>query len=172
MYDLNKRSYFTNLGELRQLFANYPDETEVCTGGVLGTYVHFMKDSAFASFDDEDLGEDDCYPELEDEETWQRKQELEHAMRLFAIETDTQFFFVGNKLMRTFLTSDGAWDYGLYDIRLHAVDSGQLGEDLKMSREEVTKKVMEWNNLDGEDRIYIPAAETLVKLTMSPDYYD
>ena len=55
MYDLNKRSYFTTLGELRMLLAHLPAETKVCTGGVLGSYLHFAEDGSLVSFDDDDL---------------------------------------------------------------------------------------------------------------------
>ena len=55
MYDLNKRSYFTTLGELRMLLAHLPADTKVCTGGVLGSYLHFEQDGSLVSFDDEDL---------------------------------------------------------------------------------------------------------------------
>ena len=47
MYDLNKRSYFTTLGELRMLLAAFPADTKVCTGGVLGSYLHFEEDAIF-----------------------------------------------------------------------------------------------------------------------------
>ena len=64
MYDLNKRSYFTTLGELRSLLAHLPADTKVCTGGILGSYLHFENDGSLISFDDEDLGSDysEWYP--------------------------------------------------------------------------------------------------------------
>ena len=55
MFDLNKRSYFTTLGELRMLLAHLPADTKVCTGGVLGSYLHFAEDGSLVSFDDDDL---------------------------------------------------------------------------------------------------------------------
>ena len=86
MYDLNKRAYFTSLGELRMLLADLPNETEVCTCGVLGSYLHFMEDDSLVSFDDEDLGEDyaEDYP-IEDNNFWEGQTALmmkEHEMRL------------------------------------------------------------------------------------------
>ena len=86
MYDLNKRSYFSTLGELRALLANLPDDTKVCTSGVYGSYIHFAKDDSLVSFDDEDLGEDyaeDC--PIEDPDFWEGQEALmikEHKMRL------------------------------------------------------------------------------------------
>lgn len=88
MYDLNKRSYFTTLGELRALLAKLPDDTKVCTSGVYGSYVHFAKDDSLVSFDDEDLGEDyaeDC--PIEDPDFWEGQEALmmkEHEARLTA----------------------------------------------------------------------------------------
>ena len=86
MYDLKKRSYFTTLGELRMLLADLPDDTEVCTGGVFGSYLHFAEDNSLVSFDDEDLGEDyaeDC--PIDDNDFWEELTVLmmkEHEMRL------------------------------------------------------------------------------------------
>jgi len=86
MYDLNKRSYFTTLGELRALLADLPNDTKVCTGGVLGSYLHFTTDNSLVSFDDEDLGEDyaEDYP-IEDPDFWEGQEALmmkEHEARL------------------------------------------------------------------------------------------
>ena len=44
MYNLEKRAYFTNLGELRMLLADKPDETEVCICGQLGLGLQFSKE--------------------------------------------------------------------------------------------------------------------------------
>ena len=90
MYDLNKRSYFTTLGELRMLFADLPDDTMVCTGGVYGSYVHFTEDNAIVSFDDEDLSVDyyeDC--PIENPDFWEGQEALmmiEHEARLLLLE--------------------------------------------------------------------------------------
>ena len=89
MYDLNKRSYFTTLGELRSLLADLPDDTKVCTSGVYGSYVHFAKDDPLVSFDDEDLGEDyaEDYP-IENPDFWEGQEALmmkEHEARLTAL---------------------------------------------------------------------------------------
>ncbi len=61
MYDWEKRAYFTTLGELRTLLAKYPDHTKVCTGGVLGSWLHFDLNEMLVSFDDEDLDSDYSY---------------------------------------------------------------------------------------------------------------
>ena len=88
MYDINMRSYFTTLGELRMLLAHLPADTKVCTCGVLGSYLHFEHDGSLVSFDDEDLSKD--YTEqfsenAADEEYWQGQDALmmhEHTDRL------------------------------------------------------------------------------------------
>ena len=88
MYDLNKRSYFTTLGELRMLLADLPNETEVCTGGVLGSYLHFEQDGRLVSFDDDDLSTDyseQLCEDADDEVFWQGQEGLmmhEHNDRL------------------------------------------------------------------------------------------
>ena len=88
MYDLNKRSYFTTLGELRMLLAHLPADTKVCTGGVLGSYLHFEQDGSLVSFDDEDLNADyseQLYEDADDEDFWQGQGALilhEHNGRL------------------------------------------------------------------------------------------
>ena len=82
MYDLNKRSYFTTLGELRMLLAHLPADT------VLGSYLHFEQDGSLVSFDDEDLTKE--YSEQfskngADEDFWQGQDALmmhEHNDRL------------------------------------------------------------------------------------------
>lgn len=86
MYDLNKRSYFTTLGELRMLLAAFPADTKVCTGGVLGSYLHFEEDGSLVSFDDEDLSSD--YAEncpIDDPNFWEGQETLmmaEHEDRI------------------------------------------------------------------------------------------
>ena len=88
MYDLNKRSYFTTLGELRMLLAHLPADTKVCTGGVLGSYLHFEQDGNLVSFDDEDLTEDYSEQFSEDggdDDFWEGQEALmmhEHNDRL------------------------------------------------------------------------------------------
>ena len=170
MYDLNKRSYFTTLGELRMLLADLPNETEVCTGGVLGSYLHFEKDKDLISFDDEDL---DCdysvdYPEYYDENELylqcQENEDKEYCERQGSIDEGWQAFFVGKKLMRTFLAGDGSWDYELYNIKLTPVDSGQIGEGRDRTREDVIKKVLSWNHLEREKRVYFAPTEEFVEL--------
>lgn len=197
MYDLNKRSYFTNLGELRMLLANLPNETEVCTGGVLGSYLHFEKDRDLVSFDDEEL--DDCYdedldyseeyPEYYDENEGYLDYEIteyhqliegkEYDQRQKCIDEGWQAFFVGDKLMRTFLVIDDSideedgecygacWDFELYDVKLTPIESGQLGKQGNMTREEVIDKVLSWNHLEKEDRNYLHVTENLVELCES-----
>ena len=88
MYDLNMRSYFTTLGELRMLLAHLPADTKVCTCGVLGSYLHFEHDGSLVSFDDEDLSTDYSEQSSEDaadEDFWQGQDALmmhEHNDRL------------------------------------------------------------------------------------------
>ncbi len=58
MYSLNERTYFETLGEIRKALAGFPDETEVCVGGVLGSYLHIDETKMIVSFDDDPLDED------------------------------------------------------------------------------------------------------------------
>ncbi len=164
MYDLKKRAYFTNLGELRMLLAEKPNETEVCTGGVLGSYLHFDKERDLISFDDEDLDPDyDIYGYSWDAlEESQNREDEEHCERLGGIDEGRQYFFVGDKLMRTYLADDGSWDYELYDISLSIVDSGQLGENGNMTRNEVIETVLSWNKLDKKPKHYITLSEDII----------
>lgn len=161
MYNIMKRSYFTTLGELRMLLADLPNETEVCTGGVLGSYLHFAKDKDLISFDDENLDSDysDEYPDYYDENelylVQQEREDREYSERIEMIEEGRQYFIVGNKLMRTFLADDGSWDYELYDVNLSVVDSGQIGNDRITGRDEVINLILSDNKLDKEKRYYI-----------------
>ena len=172
MYNLKKRAYFTNLGELRMLLADMPDDTKVCTGGVLGSYLHFEKDKELVSFDDEDLSDHDAYDELvdNDDDTFYEKtlhEEAEaHDSRLERLDEGRRYMLCGDKLMRTSLADDGSWDYELYNISLSVVDSGQLGEDRRITREEAINTVLSWNNLDKAIKQYLapPIAEELYKL--------
>ena len=69
MYNLEERAYFTTLGELRLLLADFPDDTKVCSSGVWGSYLHIEEDKSLISFDDEDLDEyysTDCPEKYED----------------------------------------------------------------------------------------------------------
>ena len=181
MFDLNKRSYFTTLGELRMLLAHLPADTKVCTGGVLGSYLHFAEDGSLVSFDDDDLWSDyyEACPS-DDDDFWQGQDALmmeEHTQRLREIEEGREFFFIGDKLMRIYKTEDDSvdeedgecfgacWDYELYDVQLKVVDGGQIGKYGNMTREDVIQDVLAWNNLDAEQRTYIPATEALYDLT-------
>ena len=58
MYDLNKRSYFTTLGELRLLLANYPDDTRIYACGADDAYLHFDDSGMFVSVDYDALDSD------------------------------------------------------------------------------------------------------------------
>jgi len=177
MYDLNKRSYFDTLGELRTLLADLPDDTEVSGAGAFGAWLHFDKERNFICIDPETL-----YADYEEEYEGEEEEKVEeqmkdHELRLFAVKEDREFFLVGNKLMRTYEVIDdtideedgerfgACWDYELYDVQLKVVDSGQLGKCGIMSREEVVQRVLEWNKLNTENRTYIPATEALVELT-------
>ena len=167
MFNLKKRAYFTNLGELRMLLADMPDDTEVCTCGVLGSYLHFEKEKELISFDTEDLS--DAYDELvdNDDDTFYEKtlrEEAEaHDSRLEWLDDDRRYMLCGDKLMRTFLADDGSWDYELYDISLSVVDSGQLGENRNLTRAEVINTVLSWNHLDKATKQYLapPIGEEL-----------
>lgn len=152
MYDLNKRAYFSYLGELRMLLAEMPDDTEVCTGGVLGSYLHFSKERNLVSFDGEDLSPD-AYEELEDDDGTlsaiaESREYDECSIREQWLEAGDRYLICGDKLLRTFLADDGSWDYELSAIRLSVVDSGQLGENNSMTREEVIHEVLMQNELD------------------------
>ena len=165
MYDLKKRAYFTTLGELRMLLSEMPNETEVCSGGVLGSYLHFDKERDLISFDDEHLDPDydlDGYPGDACEESHDR-EDKEHGERILGIAEDRQCFFVGDKFMRTYLASGGSWDYELYDISLSIVDSGQLGENENMTRNEVIDTVLSWNRLEGKVKHYITLSEDVME---------
>lgn len=58
MYDLNKRSYVTTLGELRQLLADYPDDTRFYACGATDCYLHIEEDGSFVSIDYDGLDSD------------------------------------------------------------------------------------------------------------------
>ena len=64
--------------------------------------------------------------------------------------------------MRTYLASDGSWDYELYDISLSVVDSGQLGENGNMTRNEAIETVLSWNKLQDKKRHYITLSEDIM----------
>ena len=82
MYNLKNRAYFTSLGELRMLLADYPDNTQVCTIGVYGSYLHVTEDKSLISFDDEAL--DDVYSETDDNTYIQKENDeyKEHFERI------------------------------------------------------------------------------------------
>lgn len=103
MYDLNKRSYFTTLGELRALLADLPDDTEISGSGAIGAWMHITKDERVVCIDPEPLF--DCYEE-EDEEVAEMEQIKEHKKRLMDYDEGPKYFVVGNKLMRTYLAGD------------------------------------------------------------------
>lgn len=161
MYNLKKRAYFTDLGELRMLLADMPDDTKVCTGGVLGSYLHFSKEKELVSFDDEDLGNHGCYEEFmeddDDEDISIKKlleEEEEHCQRIDWLDRDKRYMLCGDKLLQTFVSDDGSWDYALYDISLSVADSGQIGEYKDMTREEAINTVLSWNHLEKEPKHY------------------
>ena len=58
MYDLNKRAYFTTLGELRLLLADYPDDTRFYACGAVDCYLHIEESGDFVSIDYDDLDSD------------------------------------------------------------------------------------------------------------------
>lgn len=89
MYDLNKRSYFTTLGELRLLLADYPDDTSIYACGASGCYLHIDDEGKLASIDYDALDSDydECYPIDEEDypSFWDEQYVLmtvEHEARL------------------------------------------------------------------------------------------
>ena len=167
MYDLNKRSYFTTLGELRSLLADLPDDTEISGAGADGAWLHFGKERNIVCIDPESLSESVEEYYTDDEEQKMEEQIKAHEYRSNGIEDDWQAFFAGNKLMRTFLADDGSWDYELYDIRLTPVDSGQIGEARNMTREKVTREILSRNHLENKERNYFAPTEDFVELCES-----
>ena len=94
MYDLNKRSYFTTLGELRLLLADYPDDTNIYACGASGCFLHIDDEGSFVSIDYDALGAeyDDWYPIDEDDYTsfWEEQDAqmtVEHEARLAFLAT-------------------------------------------------------------------------------------
>lgn len=62
MFDIKKRAFCENVGELRTLLADYPDNTPLVICGIKGFWIHFNDDAAdntFICLDDESL--DDYY---------------------------------------------------------------------------------------------------------------
>ncbi len=89
MFDLNKRSYFTTLGELRLLLADYPDDTSIYACGASGCYLHIDDEGKLASIDYDALDfeyEDWCHAEGEAFYDFLEGQhvliEIEHEARL------------------------------------------------------------------------------------------
>ena len=93
MFSLEKRAYFTTLGELRMLLAGFPNETKVCTIGVYGSYLHIEEDESLISFDTEELFDD--YPEFardDYDEVFTNKEErerMEHCSRIRKLGLDS-----------------------------------------------------------------------------------
>ena len=65
MYDLIKRAYISTLGELRELLAELPDDTEILACGSSDAWLHFEKDNSLVSLDYADLDDGTVYLELE-----------------------------------------------------------------------------------------------------------
>lgn len=86
MYDLNKRSYFTTLGELRLLLANYPDDTRIYSCGADDAYLHIDDSGKFVSIDYDDLSSDyNDELSIDDDLFWDEQVALmmtEHKARL------------------------------------------------------------------------------------------
>ena len=59
MYDITKRKQFDNVGELKELLKNIPDDTKVVVTGDDYCWFHVEKDESVVCFDVEDL--EDCY---------------------------------------------------------------------------------------------------------------
>ena len=180
MYDLKKRAYISTLGELRELLAELPDDTEILACGSSDAWLHFEKDNSLVSLDYADLDDGTVYLELDDDDDLREQkiesEDNEHSERLSSIEEGWQAFFIGNKLMRTFQVVDDTvdeedgerfgecWDYELYNVNLTIADSGQLGKQGNTTREDAIKEVLSWNHLEHEKRNYICVTEDLVEL--------
>ena len=176
MYDLKKRAYISTLGELRELLAELPDDTEISGAGAFGAWLHFDNEKNFVCIDPESLGESVEEYYTDDEEQKEEEQMKEHEIRLKGIKEDWQTFFAGSKLMRTFQVIDDTvdeeggdrfgecWDYELYNVNLTIADSGQLGKQGNTTREDAIKEVLSWNHLEHEKRNYICVTEDLMEL--------
>ena len=89
MYNLNKRSYFTTIGELRLLLAEYPDDSSIYACGSSGCYLHIDDEDGFVSIDYDalDFDYDESCPANEDDYTspWEEQHvqmTVEHEARL------------------------------------------------------------------------------------------
>ena len=183
MYDLNKRAYISTLGELRSLFAALPDDTEIYGAGDYGAWLHFDNEKNFVCIDPESLYSDYSEEYGDEEETAEIEQMKAHESRMvqpYGYDDGWQAFFVGDKLMRTYLVIDDSideveeggdgecfgacWDFELYNIKLTPIESGQLGKQGNMTREEVTREVLSWRNLENKERTYFAPTEDFVEL--------
>lgn len=95
MYDLKKRSYFTTLGELRQLLADYPDDTPIYACGASGCYLHIDDEGSHVSIDydalDSEYDEGFSVDEDLDTDFWEGqyvRMIIEHEERLLALATN------------------------------------------------------------------------------------
>ena len=86
MYDLNKRSYISTLGELRELLANLPDETEISGAGAYGAWLHFGKEKNLVCIDPESLYSDYSEEYGDEEEGKEEEQMREHGLRLSGVK--------------------------------------------------------------------------------------
>ena len=59
MYDITKRKQFDNVGELKELLKNIPDDTKVVVTGDDYCWFHIEEDGSVVCLDCEDL--DECY---------------------------------------------------------------------------------------------------------------
>jgi hypothetical protein len=59
MYDIKSRKQFNNVGDLKRLLAELPNETKVTICGEDCCWLHVEEDKSVICFDCEDL--DDCY---------------------------------------------------------------------------------------------------------------
>ena len=64
MYNINKRKQFNNVGDLKKLLTEIPDETKVVICGDDYCWFHIEENESVVCLDCEDL--DDCY-EVEEE---------------------------------------------------------------------------------------------------------
>ena len=92
MYDLNKRSYFTTLGELRMLLADLPDDTRIYACGDEDCFLHVDGEGKIVSIDYDALDSDydECFPAEKDDSSLSEEQYalmmIEHVARLAVLQ--------------------------------------------------------------------------------------
>ena len=151
MFNLEKRTYFATVGELRALLSKYPDDTEI-TG--FGGWFHVDNEENTVFIDSTPLNNyyDEDDDELEKDELEERRCNRDY--QLYRRDYESETFFVNNKLMRIYLDEDDYWDYELYNINLTAVDTGTLYRGRDMTRNDIAERVLSRHNLEKAKRSY------------------